>query len=117
MRIALKPSSRLSGLLLLVVAAGLIGAADFVHAADRAELESVYAELDRLAPRAVETLSHRPQRDLFFWPLGAALVQTMFSLLILASALAWILFLIILVLTLLVVRSADRWVYYEGGGQ
>jgi len=34
-----------------------------------------------------------------------------------ASALAWILFLIILVLTLLVVRSADRWVYYEGGGQ
>jgi multiple sugar transport system permease protein len=31
-----------------------------------------------------------------------------------ASALAWILFLIILVLTLLIVRSADRWVYYEG---
>jgi multiple sugar transport system permease protein len=34
-----------------------------------------------------------------------------------ASALAWILFLIILVLTLLIVRSADRWVYYEGGGR
>jgi multiple sugar transport system permease protein len=34
-----------------------------------------------------------------------------------ASALAWVLFLIILVLTLLVVRSADRWVYYEGGGR
>ena len=32
-----------------------------------------------------------------------------------ASALAWVLFLIILALTLLVVRSADRWVYYEGG--
>jgi len=31
-----------------------------------------------------------------------------------ASALAWILFLIILVLTMLIVRSADRWVYYEG---
>lgn len=31
-----------------------------------------------------------------------------------ASALAWVLFLIILALTLLVVRSADRWVYYEG---
>ena len=31
-----------------------------------------------------------------------------------ASALAWILFLIILVLTLLIVRSSDRWVYYEG---
>ena len=32
-----------------------------------------------------------------------------------ASALAWVLFLIILALTLLGVRSADRWVYYEGG--
>ncbi len=31
-----------------------------------------------------------------------------------AAALAWVLFLIILALTLLVVRSADRWVYYEG---
>jgi multiple sugar transport system permease protein len=31
-----------------------------------------------------------------------------------ASALAWVLFLIILVLTLVIVRSADRWVYYEG---
>lgn len=31
-----------------------------------------------------------------------------------ASALAWILFLIILVLTLLIVRSSGRWVYYEG---
>ena len=34
-----------------------------------------------------------------------------------ASALAWVLFVIILVLTLLIVRSADRWVYYEGGGR
>ena len=34
-----------------------------------------------------------------------------------ASALAWILFLLILMLTLLIVRSADRWVYYEGGGR
>jgi multiple sugar transport system permease protein len=31
-----------------------------------------------------------------------------------AAALAWVLLLIILALTLLVVRSADRWVYYEG---
>jgi multiple sugar transport system permease protein len=31
-----------------------------------------------------------------------------------ASALAWVLFVIILALTLLVLRSADRWVYYEG---
>lgn len=31
-----------------------------------------------------------------------------------ASALAWVLLVLILSLTLLVVRSADRWVYYEG---
>jgi len=31
-----------------------------------------------------------------------------------ASALAWVLFVIVLALTLLVVRSARRWVYYEG---
>jgi multiple sugar transport system permease protein len=31
-----------------------------------------------------------------------------------ASALAWVLFIIILLLTLLIVRSARRWVYYEG---
>jgi multiple sugar transport system permease protein len=31
-----------------------------------------------------------------------------------ASAMAWILFLIILVLTLVIVRSSGRWVYYEG---
>jgi multiple sugar transport system permease protein len=34
-----------------------------------------------------------------------------------ASALAWFLFLIILVLTLLIVRSSSRWVYYEGTRQ
>jgi multiple sugar transport system permease protein len=34
-----------------------------------------------------------------------------------ASALAWILFLLILFLTLLIVRSSDRWVYYEGAGR
>jgi multiple sugar transport system permease protein len=31
-----------------------------------------------------------------------------------ASALAWVLFLIVFVLTLLIVRSSERWVYYEG---
>jgi multiple sugar transport system permease protein len=30
-----------------------------------------------------------------------------------ASALAWVLFVIILVLTLLIVRSSREWVYYE----
>ncbi len=47
------------------------------HAADRGELEAIHAELDRLTPRKVETWSHRPQRELFVWPLGAALVASL----------------------------------------
>ena len=31
-----------------------------------------------------------------------------------ASALSWILFIIILVFTLLVIRSSSAWVYYQG---
>jgi multiple sugar transport system permease protein len=31
-----------------------------------------------------------------------------------ASALAWVLFIIVLLLTLLVFRSSATWVYYEG---
>lgn len=34
-----------------------------------------------------------------------------------ASAMAWVLFLIILLLTLLIFRSSGRWVYYEGGSK
>jgi len=34
-----------------------------------------------------------------------------------ASALAWVLFLIILALTLIMLRSSTRWVYYETGGE
>ena len=32
-----------------------------------------------------------------------------------AAALAWILFLIIAVISFLVLRTSRRWVYYEGG--
>ena len=45
----------------------------YFYAADRQSLDQVYAELDKLTARKVETLSYRPQRDLFHWPLGAAL--------------------------------------------
>jgi Ca-activated chloride channel family protein len=45
----------------------------YYFAADRQELEQIYAQLDELNPRKIETLSYRPQRDLFHWPLGAGL--------------------------------------------
>jgi len=45
----------------------------FFRADDRQALQQVYATLDRLTPHQVKTFSHQPKRDLFVWPLGAAL--------------------------------------------
>lgn len=56
----------------------------YARANDRDALARVYAELDALGTRPVETVSHQPRRDLFQWPLGAALV------LVLAYHGAWI---------------------------
>jgi len=46
----------------------------FFRAEDRAALDQVYTTLDQLTPHQVKTLSHQPQRELFYWPLGAALL-------------------------------------------
>ena len=45
----------------------------FFRAEDRTALDQVYDTLDQLTPHQVKTLSHQPQRELFYWPLGAAL--------------------------------------------
>ena len=50
----------------------------YFHAADRAALEQIYAELDRMDTRELETLSQRPRLDLFHWPLGAFLLLSLF---------------------------------------
>lgn len=46
----------------------------YFRAEDRDSLNQVYATLDKITPHQVKTLSHQPKRDLFWWPLGAALV-------------------------------------------
>ncbi|MBO3273841.1 vWA domain-containing protein [Pseudomonas schmalbachii] len=46
----------------------------FFRADDSNALQEVYATLDRLTPHKVKTFSHQPKRDLFWIPLGAALV-------------------------------------------
>ena len=46
----------------------------FFRAEDRAALDQVYTTLDQLTPHQVKTLSHQPQRELFYWPLGAGLL-------------------------------------------
>lgn len=46
----------------------------YFFAADRRELAGIYDELDRIETRQVKVISHRPRRDLFHWPLLAALL-------------------------------------------
>ncbi|MCP5070487.1 MAG: VWA domain-containing protein [bacterium] len=43
-------------------------------ALDREQLETVYAELDRLEPERVDTQSYRPKRALYWVPLGSLLL-------------------------------------------
>jgi Ca-activated chloride channel family protein len=46
----------------------------YFFAADRQQLDGIYAELDKLETRQVKIISHRPRNDWFYWPLLAALV-------------------------------------------
>ena len=43
-------------------------------ALDKAGLEAIYAELDRLAPELLETISYRPKHQLFYYPLAALVI-------------------------------------------
>jgi Ca-activated chloride channel family protein len=45
----------------------------FFRAENRNALDQVYSTLDKLTAHQVKTLSHQPKRDLFWWPLGAAI--------------------------------------------
>ena len=45
----------------------------YFYGQDRAELETIYRELDEIGTHEIETITHRPKRDLFHWPLGGFL--------------------------------------------
>lgn len=49
----------------------------YFFAADRQQLAGIYDELDRIETRQVKVVSHRPRRDLFYWPLLAALLLSL----------------------------------------
>ncbi len=49
----------------------------YAHAADRGQLQSIYDRLDALETRKVQSISHRPRRDVYWWPLAAALLLSM----------------------------------------
>ena len=71
-RVAINGFGRIGRLALRAVAESTGGG--YFHAGDRTELERIYEALDRLNPRQVESLSYRPERELYFWPLGAAVL-------------------------------------------
>jgi len=50
---------------------------DYFHADDRAELDRIYDTLDQLNPKQVESLSYRPEHELYFWPLGLAILLSL----------------------------------------
>jgi Ca-activated chloride channel family protein len=58
----------------------------FFRAEDGAQLAAVYAEIDRLAPVQIDSLTWRPKLPLFQWPLAAAVVLGLLLWAILASA-------------------------------
>jgi Ca-activated chloride channel homolog len=49
----------------------------FFRAEDGAQLQAIYADIDRLAPAKLQTLSWRPKLPLFQWPLGAATILSL----------------------------------------
>lgn len=50
---------------------------NYYFAQDRESLEGVYETLDQLETRKVETVTWRPRRDLFHWPLGIVLIAAL----------------------------------------
>ena len=50
---------------------------DFFLALNREELAGIYRRLDEIETREVKTVSHRPRSDLFFWPIGAAILLSL----------------------------------------
>jgi Ca-activated chloride channel family protein len=48
----------------------------YAHAADRGQLAEIYRRLDALETRKAETVTHRPRRDVYWWPLAVAVVVT-----------------------------------------
>jgi Ca-activated chloride channel family protein len=61
----------------------------YAHAEDRKQLEAIYKRIDALETRKAQTITHRPRRDVYWWPLavafGVSLLQQALQLLIARS--------------------------------
>jgi Ca-activated chloride channel family protein len=61
----------------------------FSHAGNRKQLEQIYARLDKLESRQAQTVTHRPKRDIYYWPLAVGLVVTLLQHALSLLLLAW----------------------------
>ncbi len=50
---------------------------EYFLAMDRSELEGIYQRLDEIETQEIKTVSHRPRRDLYFFPLITALLLSL----------------------------------------
>jgi Ca-activated chloride channel family protein len=48
----------------------------YSFAADRSQLKKIYRKLDALETRQAQTASHRPRRDIYYWPLAIGLIAS-----------------------------------------
>jgi Ca-activated chloride channel family protein len=53
----------------------------YVHTADLDQLQAVYQRLDRIETREAQTITHRPRRDVYWWPLTVGLAVSLLWLL------------------------------------
>lgn len=49
----------------------------YSFAADQKQLSAIYRQLDELHPRQAQTITHRPRRDVYYWPLAIGFVVTL----------------------------------------
>lgn len=61
----------------------------FSHATDRKQLEQVYQQLDKLETRKAQTITHRPRRDVYWWPLALLFILSLVQQLIQLTFHAW----------------------------
>jgi Ca-activated chloride channel family protein len=61
----------------------------FFRAEDGAQLQAIYADIDKLAPAKLDTLSWRPKLPLYQWPLGAAVLLVLSLWLVLLASAEW----------------------------
>ncbi|MCO8120771.1 VWA domain-containing protein [Stieleria sp. TO1_6] len=52
----------------------------YAHANDGKQLAGIYSQLDKLESHKVQTVSHRPRRDVYWWALLAALLVSLLQL-------------------------------------